>query len=52
MRRIVSDTGPLLHLFEANLLALLEAAGKVFVPPAVAGELEGVAPAPGRGAAR
>ena len=46
MRRIVSDTGPLLHLFEANLLGLLETAGKVFVPPGVVAELECLAPGP------
>ena len=40
MKRIVCDTGPLLHLFEANLLSLLEAAGEVLVPPGVASELE------------
>ena len=45
MRRIVSDTGPLVHLFEANLLGLLEGAGEVLIPPAVAGELDDVAPA-------
>lgn len=32
MKRIVCDTGPLLHLFEANLLNLLEAAGEVLMP--------------------
>ena len=46
MRRIVCDTGPLLHLFEADLLAILEAAGNTLVPPAVAGELEGMEPGP------
>jgi predicted nucleic acid-binding protein len=45
-RRIVCDTGPLIHLFEANLLAILKAAGDILVPPAVAGELEGMAPEP------
>jgi hypothetical protein len=48
VRRIVCDTGPLLHLFEADLLAILEAAGSILVPPAVAGELAGVAPGPSR----
>ena len=43
MKRIVSDTGPLVHLFEANLLSLLEVAGEVLIPPGVATELEGVA---------
>jgi predicted nucleic acid-binding protein len=46
VRRIVSDTGPLVHLSEANLLAILEAAGKVLVPPGVANELESLAPGP------
>jgi len=44
VKLIVCDTGPLVHLFEANLLNLLEAAGKVLMPPSVAKELEGVAP--------
>lgn len=44
MKRIVCDTGPLLHLFEANLLSLLEAAGEVLVPPGVASELGSVEP--------
>ena len=43
MKRIVCDTGPLLHLFEANLLNLLEAAGEVLMPPGVANELESAA---------
>ena len=46
MKRVVCDTGPLVHLFEANLLAILEAAGQVIVPPAVAGELAAVAQGP------
>ena len=44
MKRIVCDTGPLVHLFEANLLDLLAAAGKILIPPGVADELGGVAP--------
>ena len=44
MKRIVCDTGPLVHLFEANLLNLLEAAGEVLIPSGVANELAGVAP--------
>ena len=33
MRRIViCDTGPLLHLSEANAIDLLELAGEVFIP--------------------
>ncbi|HSX78150.1 MAG TPA: DUF3368 domain-containing protein [Candidatus Saccharimonadia bacterium] len=39
MRRIVSDTGPLLHLHEAACLALLEHAGTVAVPKAVDSEM-------------
>lgn len=39
MRRIVSDTGPLLHLHEAACLALLEYAGAVAVPTAVDSEM-------------
>lgn len=35
MTRIVCDTGPLLHLREADLLPLLEVAGEIRVPPAV-----------------
>jgi len=44
VKLIVCDTGPLVHLFEANLLNLLEAAGEVLMPPSVAKELAGVAP--------
>jgi predicted nucleic acid-binding protein len=44
VKRIVCDTGPLVHLFEAQLLNLLEAAGEVLIPPGVANELGGVAP--------
>jgi predicted nucleic acid-binding protein len=39
VRRIVSDTGPLLHLHEAACLALLERAGTVTVPQAVDSEM-------------
>jgi hypothetical protein len=46
VRRVVCDTGPLVHLFEADLLAILEDAGRVLVPPAVASELEGVTSGP------
>ena len=38
-RRIVSDTGPLLHLREAGTLDTLRAAGQVFIPPAVETEI-------------
>lgn len=41
MRRIVvCDTGPLLHLGEADILRLLRLAGDVFIPPDVADEFE------------
>ena len=32
MRQIVSDTGPLLHLYEAASLYLLEHAGTITIP--------------------
>jgi predicted nucleic acid-binding protein len=38
-RRIVTDTGPLLHLAEADALSLVPLAGAVSIPPAVATEL-------------
>lgn len=45
MRRIViCDTGPLLHLSEANAIHLLQLAGEVIIPPAVAKEFEQNAP--------
>jgi predicted nucleic acid-binding protein len=41
MRRIVvCDTGPLLHLSEANIIYLLRLAGEVIIPPVVAKEFE------------
>ena len=39
MRRIVCDTGPLLHLGEAGLLDILSKAGLILIPPAVFAEL-------------
>lgn len=39
VRRIVSDTGPLLHLREAGTLETLRPAGQVFIPPAVETEI-------------
>jgi len=39
VRRIVSDTGPVLHLTEAGSLRLLSLAGEVHVPSAVDGEM-------------
>ena len=44
MRRIVSNTGPLLHLSEIGALGLLELAGPVSIPPAVAAELSRLMP--------
>lgn len=40
LKRIVSDTGPLLHLHEVDALDLLGTAGEVLIPPAVHGELQ------------
>jgi len=39
MKLIVSDTGPILHLSEANLLELLQNAGKVHIPQMVDTEM-------------
>jgi predicted nucleic acid-binding protein len=39
VRRVVSNTGPLLHLYEAELLALLEHAGAISIPKAVDSEM-------------
>jgi predicted nucleic acid-binding protein len=39
VRRIVSDTGPLLHLREAGMLEILRPAGQVFIPPTVETEI-------------
>lgn len=38
MKIIVSDTGPLLHLAEANALDLLKQAGEVYIPATVEAE--------------
>ena len=43
-RVIVCDTGPLLHLNEANALHLLKPAGKILIPPSVVLELKHNAP--------
>lgn len=40
MRIVICDTGPLLHLSEANALHLLHLAGEVIIPPVVAKEFE------------
>jgi predicted nucleic acid-binding protein len=37
-RAIVCDTGPLIHLSEANAIYLLKLAGGILIPPAVAAE--------------
>jgi predicted nucleic acid-binding protein len=39
VRRIVSNTGPVLYLYEAELLSLLEHAGEIHIPRAVDLEL-------------
>ncbi len=39
-RVIVCDTGPLIHLSEADVLHLLKLAGDIFIPPAVATEFK------------
>jgi len=39
MKTVVCDTGPLLHLREANLLYLLEKMGKIYIPQLVVTEL-------------
>jgi predicted nucleic acid-binding protein len=44
LKRIVCDTGPLLHLREADSLDLVKAAGVVAIPPMVYSELVGLDP--------
>ena len=44
MKLIVCDTGPILHLKEANLLELLQKAGKVCIPKMVDIELKKLYP--------
>ena len=39
MRAVVADAGPVIHLYEAKALGLLDVLGKVFVPQAVANEV-------------
>ena len=39
LKRLVADTGPILHLHEAGALHLLPLIGKVFMPPLVIAEL-------------
>ena len=43
-RIIVCDTGPLLHLSEADAIHLLEQAGDVLIPPAITAEFKRNAP--------
>jgi len=38
MKRLVADTGPVLHLHEAGALHLLPLIGEIFLPPLVATE--------------
>jgi predicted nucleic acid-binding protein len=45
MKRLVADTGPVLHLHEAGALHLLPLIGETFVPPLVAAELRSRIPA-------
>lgn len=40
MKIIVSDSGPIIHLYEANLLYLLQTIGKIYVPYKVLNEIE------------
>jgi predicted nucleic acid-binding protein len=45
MKRLVTDTGPVLHLHEAGALRLLPLIGEIFLPPLVAAELRSLVPA-------
>ena len=44
MKRLVADTGPVLHLHEAGALHLLPLIGEVFLPPSVVAELRSLIP--------
>jgi predicted nucleic acid-binding protein len=44
MKRLVVDTGPVLHLHEAGALHLLPLIGEVFLSPRVAAELRSIIP--------
>ena len=48
LRRIVTNTGPALHLHEIKMLHLLNLAGEVFIPEAVQAELNSLIPNWGR----
>jgi predicted nucleic acid-binding protein len=39
LRRVVCDTGPILHLQEARTLSVLESLGQLYLPPAVQREI-------------
>ncbi|MDD5140559.1 MAG: hypothetical protein PHY43_09915 [Verrucomicrobiales bacterium] len=45
MKRLVADTGPVLHLHEAGALDLLPLIGEIFLTPLVAAELRSRIPA-------
>ena len=45
MKRLVADTGPVLHLHEAGALHLLPLIGEIFLPPLVVAELRSRIPA-------
>jgi len=44
MKRLVADTGPILHLHEAGALHLFPLIGEIFLPPLVAAELRSFLP--------
>jgi len=44
VRKVVADTGPILHLHEAEALQLLALVGEVFIPEAVQAELNSLLP--------
>ena len=44
MRAVISDTGPILHLYEADALELLRSAGEILLPRAVDAELGALIP--------
>ena len=44
MKRVVADTGPVLHLHEAGAFHLLPLLGEIFLPPLVIAELRNHAP--------
>lgn len=44
MRIVICDTGPILHLREADCFFLLQLTGSIYVPPAVDAEMEDLDP--------